>query len=60
MFDSGSATHHLVLYRHPISKSLVFGAGTVQWSWGLDENHDTSNGIPPERMNGYTIRVGKD
>src|SRR5262249_35626318 len=35
------ATHHLTLYRHP-SGALVFGAGTVQWSWGLDANHDTS------------------
>ncbi len=30
-----SATHHLSLYRAP-SGALVFGAGTVQWAWGLD------------------------
>ena len=24
----------------PASGALVFGAGTVQWSWGLDGNHD--------------------
>ena len=30
-----STTHHLTLYRAP-SGALVFGAGTVQWSWGLD------------------------
>lgn len=29
-----AATHHLSLYRAP-SGALVFGAGTVQWSWGL-------------------------
>ena len=29
-----TATHHLTLYRAP-SGALVFGAGTVQWSWGL-------------------------
>ena len=28
-------THHLTLYRAP-SGALVFGAGTVQWAWGLD------------------------
>ncbi|WP_380837107.1 DUF4082 domain-containing protein [Sphaerisporangium dianthi] len=34
-----SATHRLTLYRAP-SGALVFGAGTVQWSWGLDPEHD--------------------
>jgi hypothetical protein len=36
----GTATHHLSMYRHS-SGALVFGAGTVQWVWGLDTNHDT-------------------
>ena len=36
---AGRATHNLTLYRHA-SGALVFGAGTVQWSWGLDANHD--------------------
>jgi hypothetical protein len=35
----GRATHSMTLYRHN-SGALVFGAGTVQWSWGLDGNHD--------------------
>jgi hypothetical protein len=30
-----TATHSLTEYRAP-SGALVFGAGTVQWSWGLD------------------------
>ena len=30
-----TATHHLTLYRAS-SGALVFGAGTVQWAWGLD------------------------
>ncbi|HEV8527746.1 MAG TPA: DUF4082 domain-containing protein [Actinomycetes bacterium] len=34
-----TATHHLSLYRAP-SGALVFGAGTVQWAWGLDDQHD--------------------
>jgi len=33
--EKGLATHSLSLYRAP-SGALVFGAGTVQWSWGLD------------------------
>jgi Domain of unknown function (DUF4082)/Fibronectin type III domain/Bacterial Ig domain len=32
--ENQTATHHLTLYRAP-SGALVFGAGTVQWSWGL-------------------------
>ena len=34
----GTATHSLTLYRQ--GTALVFGAGTVQWSWGLDSIHD--------------------
>jgi Domain of unknown function (DUF4082)/Bacterial Ig domain len=40
------ATHRLGLYRHPESKALVFGAGTVFWVWGLDSNHDLSDLYP--------------
>jgi hypothetical protein len=32
--EGTTATHHLTLFRAP-SGALVFGAGTVQWSWGL-------------------------
>jgi Ca2+-binding RTX toxin-like protein len=35
----GTATHALTLYR-AASGALVFGAGTVYWAWGLDDNHD--------------------
>jgi hypothetical protein len=31
-------THKLSLYRYP-SGALVFGAGTIQWSWGLNGQH---------------------
>ena len=73
IYDSGTATHHLTLYRHETSKqpantansassrgALVFGAGTIQWAWGLDEHHDTETGIPPERANSSSTRVGVD
>ena len=36
----GTTEHHMTLYRAP-SGALVFGAGTVQWTWGLDEVHDS-------------------
>jgi hypothetical protein len=38
-YASGQATHSLSLYRHS-SGALVFGAGMVQWPWGLDDEHD--------------------
>jgi hypothetical protein len=37
-------THKLSLYKST-SGGWVFGAGTVQWSWGLDNIHD--RGVPP-------------
>jgi Domain of unknown function (DUF4082)/Fibronectin type III domain/Bacterial Ig domain len=44
--DPSTATHSLSLYRVP-SGALVFGAGTVQWAWGLDLTnaweHDDTN-----------------
>src|SRR5690606_21060230 len=39
----GTTTHNITLYR-AASGALVFGAGTVQWGWGLDDNHDA--GVP--------------
>jgi hypothetical protein len=39
VYGAGNATHHLTLYRAS-SGALVFGAGTLQWSWGLDADHD--------------------
>ncbi|QSJ15235.1 DUF4082 domain-containing protein [Nostoc sp. UHCC 0702] len=41
-YANGTATHHLTLYKHT-SGALVFGAGTIQWSWGLDANHDNTD-----------------
>lgn len=50
-YAPGVATHSLTLYRHA-SGALVFGAGTVQWAWGLDGTHDNnagSNSVGPDR-----------
>ena len=38
-YGAGVATHHLMTYRAP-SGALVFSAGTIDWSWGLNSNHD--------------------
>ncbi|QMU74090.1 DUF4082 domain-containing protein [Streptacidiphilus sp. P02-A3a] len=34
-YGTGDATQSLVEFRDPTSHALVFGTGTVQWSWGL-------------------------
>jgi hypothetical protein len=36
-----TATHHLTLYR--TGSALVFGAGTVQWTWGLDGDNPSGH-----------------
>jgi hypothetical protein len=46
LYGAGVATHHMSLYRAP-SGALIFGAGTVQWSWGLDTFHDNYDGNGP-------------
>jgi Domain of unknown function (DUF4082)/Fibronectin type III domain/Bacterial Ig domain len=43
--DGPAQTHSLSLYRAP-SGALVFGAGTVQWSWGLDVTNAWGNSGP--------------
>ncbi|HMF93196.1 MAG TPA: N,N-dimethylformamidase beta subunit family domain-containing protein [Vicinamibacterales bacterium] len=49
LYLPGSVTHSLTLYRAS-SGALVFGAGTVQWSWGLDNVHDRL----PDATSDYT------
>jgi len=52
--------HHLSLYRHA-SGALVFGAGTVQWSWGLDNQHyGGSNNIVSRDMQQATVNLFSD
>jgi hypothetical protein len=52
----GGQTHQLSLYRHS-SGALVFGAGTVQWSWGLDGNHDRGASTPSTAMRQATVNL---
>jgi hypothetical protein len=58
-YASGSATHRLTLYRAP-SGALVFGAGTVQWSWGLDSDHDRGSGAASTPMRQATVNLFAD
>ena len=63
LYDSGTATHHMTMYKAS-SGALVFGAGTVQWPWGLDSNHDTycaSSGYPTDpNMQQATVNLFAD
>jgi hypothetical protein len=46
-FGNGTATHSLTMYRAP-SGALVWGAGTVQWPWGLDSQHEDPGSPAPD------------
>ena len=58
-YGSGTATHHLTMYR-AASGALVFGAGTIQWSWGLDSNHDRGSAPADPRMQQATVNLFAD
>ncbi|MEZ4279453.1 MAG: DUF4082 domain-containing protein [Myxococcota bacterium] len=52
-------THHLSLYRAE-SGALVFGAGTIQWSWGLDAFHTFNPVDTNEDMKQATVNLFAD
>ncbi len=58
-YGNGTATHSLTLYRAP-SGALVFGAGTIQWSWGLDATHDRGSAAADLRMQQATVNLFAD
>jgi methionine-rich copper-binding protein CopC len=53
------ATHKMTMYR-AASGALVFGAGTVQWSWGLDDSHDGITGFADNRIKQATVNLFAD
>ncbi len=57
--DLNSKIHKITLYRHS-NGALVFGAGTVQWSWGLDGTHDRTASTPDASMQQATINLFAD
>jgi hypothetical protein len=61
-YGAGTATHHLMMYRAP-SGALVFGAGTVDWAFGLNSNHDDPFGAaqdPDSNMQQATVNLFAD
>ena len=63
-YGNGTATHNLVEFRDPTSHALVFGAGTVQWSWGLTNvptaNPDDTVVTEDKRMQQATVNLLAD
>src|SRR5215212_3471921 len=62
-YASGTATHHLTLYRDTNGTgpdALVFGAGTVQWPWGLDGTHERGSSTPDASMQQATVNLFAD
>ena len=55
----GVSTHNITLYRAQ-SGALVFGAGTIQWSYGLDGVHLNGNSIPDRSMQQATVNLLAD
>jgi len=55
----GNTTHHLTLYRAP-SGALVFSAGSVQWTWGLDQTHDGAGAAADVRMQQAQVNLLAD
>ena len=53
-----TATHALTSYRAP-SGARVFGAGTVQWAWGLSDGLE-QGGTPDRNMQQATVNLFAD
>jgi hypothetical protein len=54
--EPGTTTHHMTLYR-AASGALVMSAGSVGWSWGLDQNHDGNGAAADPRMEQFEINM---
>ncbi|MER5487217.1 DUF4082 domain-containing protein [Streptomyces sp. NPDC002812] len=63
-YGNGTATHSLVAFRDQTSGALVFGSGTVQWSWGLTNmptgNPDDAVVTEDKRMQQATVNIFAD
>jgi hypothetical protein len=58
-YAAGTSTHSLTMYR-AASGALVFSAGTLQWSWGLDSTHDGQATTVDSRMQQAMINLLAD
>jgi hypothetical protein len=55
---NGTATHNMTMYR-TASGARVFGAGTVQWAWGLDSENPIGN-APNQTQRQATVNLLAD
>ncbi len=58
-YGQGTLTHYITSYKSS-SGARVFGAGTIQWAWGLDSNHDRGNAAADPAMQQATINLLAD
>ncbi|GCD92153.1 N,N-dimethylformamidase beta subunit family domain-containing protein [Nocardioides sp. LS1] len=58
-YASGTATHSMTMYKAP-SGALVFGAGTIQWPWALDANHDRGSAAADTAARQATVNLLAD
>lgn len=58
-FGSGIEDHYLTMYKAS-SGAIVFGAGTIQWSWGLDTHHTYGGGPVDPNMQQATVNLLAD
>ena len=58
-YAAGTAVHNMTMYK-AASGARVFGAGTVQWSWGLDANHDRGSAAANTSMQQATVNLFAD
>jgi len=56
---SGTSSQQLTLYR-AASGALVFGAGTVQWSWGLSSAHNDAASASDPNIQQATVNLLAD
>lgn len=55
----GTTTHHSTLYKAD-SGALVFSAGSIQWTWGLDQWHDGDGAPEDARMQQAQVNLLAD
>ena len=58
-YGAGHACNSITLYK-AASGALVFDAGTVQWAWGLDSNHDGDSTPTDPAMQQATVNLLAD
>ncbi|MCP3421037.1 DUF4082 domain-containing protein [Nocardioides pinisoli] len=58
-YSQGQATHAMTTYR-AASGALVFSAGTIQWAWALDGNHDRGSAAPDAAAQQATVNLFAD